>query len=210
MPAFIDLTGKKFGRWTVLEKAQRIKGRLAYKCKCDCGNIKVVQWDHLRDGCTKSCGCLAKELITTHGLSKTPTYNTWVAMLQRCNNHNHPRYKDWGGRGIKVCDRWLKFESFFEDMGEKPTGLLIERIDNERGYYPSNCKWATRLQQQKNQRVNKKNKTGVSGVFLDKRDQKYLVQIKTNRQNHYVGKFDTIEQAAVARKQAEQIYWGKT
>ena len=145
------MIGREFGRWTVLEK--KIKGRRTYfKCQCECGTIKTVEAGSLRSGGSQSCGCLAKELKTKHGMSGNTTYNSWHHMLQRCNNKNNDSYKDYGGRGITVCRQWAKFESFFEDMGLKPANHSIDRIDNNGNYEPSNCKWSSHKEQRANTR----------------------------------------------------------
>jgi len=142
-------------------------------------------------------------------MSKTPTYNTWSGIIKRCNNQKNPAYNSYGGRGITVCEDWLKFENFYEDMGKKPNGLTIERIDNDKGYYKENCCWDTPVQQARNRRLQKSNKTGKAGVYWDKQRQKYRVRITEENKRHHIGRFPTIEQATVARKEAEQKYWMK-
>lgn len=214
----IPMLGKKFGRLTVVEEAGRAKdGTILWKCKCSCGVIKTINGSSLRKGFTRSCGCYNseikskrfKKIFTTHGMSKTATYRSWCHMLGRCNNPNDARYSDWGGRGIKVCERWLKFENFFADMGEKPKTLTLERINNNKGYYKKNCKWATYSDQNRNMRVYKTNKFGVSGVSWNKQCQKYRVNIGVNSKPLYLGLYETLEQAIKTRKEAEQKYWGK-
>ena len=154
----IDLTNKKFGRWLVVKEAGRSRfNTVLWECQCDCGTVKVVNGESLRNQTSKSCGCLQKEKVsmarTTHGMSATPTYHIWQSMISRCENLNCIGYKNWGGRGIVVCDRWHKFENFLKDMGEKPErGFSIERIDNDGNYESYNCKWATRVEQRANQR----------------------------------------------------------
>ncbi len=128
-------------------------------CFCTCGEYVIVIKCNLTNGDTKSCGCLRRKLIFKHGQSKkgstTTTYTIWQGIKDRCNNHRNKRYKDYGGRGINVCKRWLRFESFFEDMGSRPEGLSIERIDNNKGYFLGNCKWATQKEQTRNARSNR-------------------------------------------------------
>ncbi len=160
------IVGKKFSRLLVLEYSGHDKhGTVMWKCVCDCGNEGVFKGRNLRIGKTKSCGCLAKEVRSaginrSHGHTSrktgaSPEYATWKNMRNRCQNPNAREWDDYGGRGIKVCERWQKFENFLTDMGSKPSpGLTIERIDNSEGYAKENCIWATRGVQNRNKRNN--------------------------------------------------------
>jgi hypothetical protein len=158
--------GSKYGKLTIVEEVEgvvRPNNRIRRKllCLCDCGNQKVISLDSLRTNHTISCGCVNKEinskLKTTHGLYKTEGYYSWYNMKQRCTNPNRKCYKDYGGRGIKVCDRWDSFENFIKDMGERPKGYSIDRINSDGNYEPSNCRWADRDTQIKNRKNYKKN-----------------------------------------------------
>jgi hypothetical protein len=153
--------GKVFGRLTVIERLKSLrKDRYLYLCRCECGKEVTIHHLHGKDG-TRSCGCLRNELVrarrTTHGMADSTENITWQHMRQRCNNpHNHA-YADYGGRGIKVCPEWdASFEAFYRDMGPRPSpDHTLDRIDNERGYSPDNCRWATWKEQQNNRRGNR-------------------------------------------------------
>lgn len=154
---FINLKDKKFNNLTVLGFAGRFNTQSYWYCECDCGNIIRCYGGDLKRH-TTSCGCYQLKVATKHGHAKpgywTRTYRTWTNMLNRCNNSKDVNYHKYGGRGIKVCDRWLTFTNFLEDMGERPERLTLDRIKNELGYYKENCRWATDIEQSNNKRSN--------------------------------------------------------
>jgi hypothetical protein len=151
----IDLTGQQYGRLRVLGFL-RLDKVARWACVCDCGNLIEARSNALRIGNTKSCGCLRSEntlkALIKHGLSRTPTQRSWMGIKQRCLNPKNPDFHGYGGRGITMCESWMSFSSFLSDMGECPTGMSIDRIDNEKGYYKENCKWATQTEQVRNRR----------------------------------------------------------
>ena len=159
---FIDLTGQVFGCLTALHPGERSKKitNTIWVCLCSCGKLAQVSSGKLKNGHTKSCGCFRRtrliERNRTHGGCGTKAYRSWKHLLERCCNPNNKRWKDYGGRGINVCDRWREFKHFLVDMGEPPTKEhSIDRINNDGNYEPSNCRWATTEEQSRNTRRNR-------------------------------------------------------
>ena len=151
------MLGKKFGKLTVVRQEGVTHRNKMWYCACECGGNTTTTTTHLRSGHTKSCGCTRGESRKRHGHAgvkgHTATYTAWSAMWNRCTNANAKQWKDWGGRGIRVCDRWLKFENFLEDMGERPSPKhSLDRKNNDGNYEPGNCRWATKAQQSSNTR----------------------------------------------------------
>lgn len=209
----IDLTGMRFGRLTVIERAQSDSPHAVWRCKCDCGQERIVIGQNLRRQYQKSCGCLDLERKTIHGAARRNTttgeYISWKAMIQRCTNPKRRGYELYGGRGIKVCDRWLhSFENFLTDMGVRPSPKhSIERKDVNGDYTPENCHWATMSDQIANQRLRHDNTSGHKGVSWDKLNGKWFAYINRNKEKRIrLGLFDNLEDAIEARKKAEQEY----
>ena len=156
MPKAINITGQRFGRLIVMHKlSKRRYTKIQWMCKCDCGKQVSVTTQLLRRGDTRSCGCinLGNKRAQKHGFSCTPEYRAWVNMRARCLNKHFWCYKYYGGRGITVCSRWLEsVERFLEDMGSRPAGFTLDRIDNDGNYEPVNCRWTDRGTQITNSR----------------------------------------------------------
>jgi hypothetical protein len=190
--------GQRFGRLTVIKEVAQLKGRRRFKFTCDCGKTASTELIHVTTGKTRSCGCLFRESLSnarTHGMSKTPTYSVWCDMRKRCENSRNKSYPDYGGRGIKVCKRWHKFENFFADMGERPSAKHeLDRFNGNDDYKPGNVRWsnngglqARNRRKQKNAssqfrgvdwwngrawraRIHVRNKTRDLGLFKDEHD----------------------------------------
>jgi hypothetical protein len=172
-----DLTGKRFERLIVTEFIGTLKRNQVWRCICDCGNERDALKHHLLVGKAKSCGCHKPN----YDSKKNRLYKIWTQMKARCNNHNHSQYKNYGGRGIEVCERWQSFEKFRDDLSESHDthaaiygvrNTTLERIDNDKGYNPENCKWATKKEQRRNCRQSKyysyNGQTITAGEIADK------------------------------------------
>lgn len=184
-----DLSGKRFGRLVATESVGKIKKSYSWRCLCDCGNNFVTQGIRLRLGITKSCGCLKKQRgkenfdKTIHGYAckgkLSPTWVSWQSMLSRCNNKNAKGFERYGGRGIRVCERWLKFENFLLDMGERQKGKTIDRIDVNGNYEPENCRWASIMEQCNNKRSNRFLLLNGSKITVAEASRKYGINYET-------------------------------
>lgn len=181
------MIGRIIGRLTVVSLAPRKSGNAAlfWHCQCTCGNMVIHSTSRLKFGETKSCGCYGRELSAagrkTHGHTskgkRTQTYISWHSMFSRCREKNPRTYKNYGSRGITVCERWNKFENFIADMGERPEGHTLDRINNDGNYEPSNCKWSLRKEQCRNRStsrfLNYKNETLTIAEWAEKLGIKY-------------------------------------
>lgn len=181
MPKAYELTDKVFGRLTVLGRAGTTpRGATVWQVRCSCGNTKKMRGDMLVKGIAVSCGCYAREATrvrnTSHGMSRSPEYKSWVSMWVRCTYTKHPAFSRYGGSGVRVCKRWEKFEHFIADMGPAPfEKCSIERRDNRKGYTPNNCYWLPRSMQSKN----RKNVHLYDGFTVPDLAAKYGIKVTT-------------------------------
>lgn len=201
--------GEIYNRLKILEFHGKDKhGRKLFKCKClGCGNDTIKKGTQVKNGYVKSCGCMRdekfKQVTTKHGLSKSPLYKKWLAMKARCNNPSTTNYYRYGGRGIKVCERWNdSFEAFYNDLNKTYfDGAELDRIDNDGNYDPDNCRWVTH-KENSNNRKKYSNKTGYTGVYYKHHINKYVAYFYVNRKQIHVGSFETPQEASKAREQA--------
>jgi hypothetical protein len=223
-----DHSGEVFGRLTAIRRVPKPENSVQtawWLCKCLCGKEVIVSANHLTMGQTQSCGCFAKERLRerlrwhnsgngghkTHGCSRTRLYKLWIGIRGRCNTPSYSTYPYYGGKGIKVAEEWdKKFEPFMEwsyanGYTDKHT---IDRIDIAGNYTPQNCRWVSKSIQAYNQGMSKNNKSGVKGVVHVENRGKYIATIGYHGDHIYLGSFDTIKEAATARKDAEIRYYG--
>ena len=220
-----DLTGLSFCRWTVISfNGLDQRGRSTWLCECNCGTRRVVRNDLLTRGVSKSCGCLAKELnavrnvkhghCTNNRHNGNSTYVSWKGMKQRCYNPNSDQYEHYGAIGIKVCDRWINsFINFIDDMGERPPGTTIDRINPYGNYEPNNCRWADISTQNKNKRLtNQRGPKGGSSKYkgVTKRTNgKWQASCTINGRHKYLGTFKDEKEAAIAYDSFNIILYGE-
>lgn len=205
----IDITGEVFGKLTAIEEAPKIKIKRRWKVKCECGDIFCVDMDSLRGGKSKACSSCAK---TRHGHAKVESkvYRVWGAMIARCSNSKHKDFKNYGFRGITVCERWKDFRNFLEDMGEPPReDSTIDRADNNLGYEKSNCRWSDRTTQILNQRKRANCSSEYKGVSVE--EGRIRARIWIEGRMCSLGVFSTLEEAAKAwDAKAREIYGDDT
>lgn len=219
-----DLTGQKFGKLTALYPVPDKAHRARWHCVCECGNEKDVLQQNLSDGHVRSCGCIlsrsSNERISdynkslgreSHHETKTRLYKIWIGMKSRCYYKASNSFKNYGGRGIIVCDEWIHSFKDFSEWAIKngyDDSLTIDRIDPDGNYCPENCRWATMSVQEFNKRKSPKNTSGTTGVSYNKAMKKWVAYIRKDGKQHWLGSYKCIDDAIKARKDAEKRYFG--
>lgn len=189
---YLNLSGQKFH---FLQAIVRVENKAKthgaqWLFKCDCGNVKTIVGQLVYHGKIKSCGCLrsTRKPRLTHGMAKSGEFYSWVSMRQRCNNETCKAYPDYGGRGIKICEAWNTFAQFYADMGPRPAGTSLDRIDNNLGYFPTNCHWATQKTQCRNRRTTTLIEHEGKILPLQEWGEIFNIPYQTLWQRHKVGK----------------------
>lgn len=223
----LNLESSRFGRLLVINEADKYVMPSGYKarkwnCICDCGEQREVFQNALTTGRTQSCGCLHRVSIPAHREGaqflrvncdrSDNRYNVWSMMIQRCYEKNHDNFVLYGAIGKTVCDSWIEpygkgFSNFCEDMGERPVGMTLDRIDNTLGYFPENCRWADQTTQTINRGTNKNNTSGCKGVTWNTKLSKWCAQLAYEYKNIYLGLYEDWFEAVCARKSAEVKYF---
>jgi hypothetical protein len=217
-----DLSGQKFTRWTVIEaSSERVCNKKMWRCICECGTEGLIPTGNLNSGKSKSCGCLDREVaakrMTRHGHAKGGSRSvenyTYNHMLSRCYNPLTRGYKNYGGRGIKVCDEWIGpdgFQNFLDHIGHRPEGdYSLDRINVNKDYEPGNVRWASYAVQARNRRLFESNKSGIAGVWFNDKTKKWLVTITVTYKKIHIKSTDDFFEACCARKSAEILYGDK-
>jgi hypothetical protein len=221
----IDLTGQKFGRLTALYPVPNNTHHTRWHCVCECGNTKDVLQQNLCNGHVQSCGCLlaernAEKLASInsalnrelHNETKTRLYHIWIGIKSRCFDADSSSYRNYGGRGISVCNEWANSYTAFKDWALSAgytDNLSIDRIDVDGDYSPNNCRWVSNSTQQFNKRKSNRNTSGHVGVSWNKKERRWVAYITKDHVVHWLGLFDNIDDAIKARETAETMYYGQ-
>lgn len=202
-----NIVGNRNGKFTIISfelVRDSIRHHTLCTCQCDCGSVINMRLSEFNRGSRQCKECCDNKTNYT----KYRAYTTWEAMKQRCLNENNTSYKYYGGNGISVCEKWLEFEGFFEDMGERPSGMSLDRIDPKGNYTADNCRWTTHSEQAFNTKQQKNNTSGKTGVFYSNKDKKWIARIDYQNKSITLGYFKNKIDAIKAREVAELEFFG--